>query len=259
MEIDSQRRFNGIQKLYGESDATKIVESHVTVIGIGGVGSWVVESLARSAVGELTLIDLDHIAESNINRQIHALSTTLGQSKISAMADRIELINPTCKVNLIDDHLSKENIIDVIPNDCNYIVDCIDEFRVKAALINYCKQNKLKMICVGGAGGRVDPTCIKVADITRAEGDALLARTRKELRTVFGFSRNLRRRFDIPCVYSTESLRYPTENNEITTSKSACSTISGLNCANGFGSISSVTASFAMIATAHVLNKIAAS
>lgn len=259
MEIDTQRRFNGIQKLYGQRGAEKIAGSHIAIIGIGGVGSWAVEALARSNVGELTLIDLDHIAESNINRQVHALSSTLGQAKINAMAERVALINPYCSTHLIDDHLSKDNIVQLVQPEYDYIIDCIDEFRVKAALIHYCKQHKIKMISVGGAGGRVDPTRIKVADITKAEGDALLARTRKELRAVYGFSRNLRRRFDIPCVYSTESLRYPTEDNEITTTKAACSTISGLNCANGFGSISSVTASFAMIATAHVLNKIAAS
>ena len=255
--MDSERRFGGIQRLYGQQAATKINQSHIAIIGIGGVGSWVAESLARSHVGELTLIDLDHISESNINRQIHALTDTLGQAKISAMAERIVAINPACKTHLIDDHLSIENVSTLIDHRFNYVIDCIDEFRIKAALIYYCKRQKIKVISVGGAGGRIDPTRIKVADLTRAEGDALLARTRKQLRVVYGFTRNLSRRFNIPCVYSSEALRYPTNNNETSLKKSECTALTGLNCANGYGSLSSVTASFGMIASAYVLNKIA--
>lgn len=256
--MDPERRFGGIQRLYGQQGTAKIFASHIAIIGIGGVGSWVAESLARSYVGQLTLIDLDHIAESNINRQVHALTDTLGQAKTTAMAARIHAINPDCKTHLIDDHLSIENLTTLIDSRFSYIIDCIDEFRIKAALINHCKRQKIKIISVGGAGGRVDPTRIQVADLTRSEGDALLARTRKLLRTDYGFARNIRRRFNIPCVYSSEALRYPTENNETSLKKSECSTISGLNCANGYGSLSSVTATFAMIATAYVLNKIAA-
>ena len=256
MEIDPDRRFQGIQRLYGRPALEQIRNSHVCIIGIGGVGSWVAESLARSGIGELTLIDLDHISESNINRQIHALTSTLGKSKIEAMAERINSINPHCKLNLVEDHLSVDNIPQLVAKNSNYIIDCIDQFRIKAELIHYCKSNKIKIITVGGAGGRVDPLRIKIADLSRTEGDALLAKTRKELRRNHGFSRNIKRRFDIPCVYSIESQRYPTKDDGISTTKSECSSISGLNCANGFGSLSAVTASFGMIAAAHVLNKI---
>lgn len=259
MNSDSEKRFQGIQRLYGQQALDKIRNSHICVIGIGGVGSWVAESLARSNIGALTLIDLDHISESNINRQIHALTTTLGQAKIIAMAERIYAINPHCKVNLVDDHVSCENIPDLINNNMSYIVDCIDQFRIKAALIHYCKSNQIKLITTGGAGGRIDPLRINVADLARAEGDALLAKTRKQLRTRHGFTRNIKRRFDIPCVYSTESQRYPTEDNEISATKAECSALSGLNCANGFGSLSAVTACFGMFATAYVLNKITTS
>ena len=256
MEIDSERRFQGIEKLYGLQATKQIRNSHVCVIGIGGVGSWAAECLARSNIGELTLIDLDHIAESNINRQIHALSSTLGKAKIEAMGERISSINPHCQLNLIDDHLSPENIPALIHKNFHFIVDCIDQFRIKAELIHYCKSNKIRIITTGGAGGRVDPLHIKIADLSRAEGDALLAKTRKELRQNHGFPRNLKRRFDIACVYSTESQRFPTSDNRISTTKSECTSIGGLNCANGFGSLSAVTASFGMIAAAHVLNKI---
>ncbi len=259
MEIDSERRFQGIEKLYGHQATIQIRDSHICVIGIGGVGSWVAESLARSNIGQLTLIDLDHVAESNINRQIHALSSTLGKAKIEAMGERIAAINPHCKLNLIDEHISAENIPVFIHKNFNFIVDCIDQFRIKAELIHYCKSNKIKIITTGGAGGRVDPLCIKVADLSRAEGDALLAKTRKELRQNHGFPRNLKRRFDIACVYSTESQRFPTADNEISRTKSECTSVGGLNCANGFGSLSAVTATFGLVAAAHVLNKISKS
>ena len=255
---NTNRRFAGIQRLYGARATRKISTSHVCIIGIGGVGSWVAESLARSSIGELTLIDLDHIAESNINRQVHALSSTLGQSKIIAMSDRIRAIHPDCKLNLVDDYLSIENIPELMDKRFCQVVDCIDQFRIKAALIHYCRSNKIKLITVGGAGGRIDPTMIRLSDLTRAEGDALLAKTRKQLRKRHGFSCNAKRRFGVPCVYSRETQRYPTDTNEISMAKSECSARGGLNCATGFGSASSVTASFAMIAAAHVLNKIAA-
>ena len=258
MAIDTDRRFQGIQRLYGRVASGQIRDSHIAIIGIGGVGSWVAEALARSNVGKLTLIDLDHIAESNINRQIHALSQTLGQSKVAAMAERINEINPCCELNPIDDHLTLENTAKLINNRFSFIVDCIDQFRIKAALIHHCKRNKIKIITIGGAGGRIDPTKICVTDLTRAQGDALLARTRKQLRQRHNFTKNTKRRFDVPCVYSSEPQRYPTKNEEISTTKSKCDTISGLNCANGFGSLTAVTASFGMIAAAYVLKKIAA-
>lgn len=256
MNEQTSRRFIGIERLYGQQAYQKISNSHICVIGIGGVGSWVVESLARSGVEQLTLIDLDHIAESNINRQIHALSETLGQSKIIAMQERIESINPNCKVNLIDDHLSCDNIPQLLDDSFDYIIDCIDQFRIKACLIHYCRSNKINLLTIGGAGGRIDPTRIQVTDLSRSEGDSLLAKTRKQLRTQHDFPRNLCRRFDISCVFSAEQLRYPTDNHEVSTNKSECGNLSGLNCANGFGSLSAVTATFGMIACAHVLNKI---
>ena len=257
MTIDSSRRFTGIKRLYGKQAYQKINSSHICIIGIGGVGSWAAESLARSGISKLTLIDLDHIAESNINRQIHALSSTLGQSKISAMQDRIIQINPECDVTMVDDHLSLDNIPSLIDNRFSYIIDCIDQFRIKAALIHYCRSHKFHLLTVGGAGGRVDPSRIKISDLTRSEGDALLSKTRKQLRTQHNFPRNIKRRFDIPCIYSTESLRYPTDDDEISTNKSHCTNLSGLNCANGFGSLSAVTATFGMMAAAYALNKIA--
>lgn len=257
MSNDNQRRFLGVQKLYGLEGYQNIQSSHICVIGIGGVGSWVAESLARTHVGEITLIDMDHIAESNVNRQIHALTNTQGQSKIVAMSERIQQINSDCKLNLIDDHLSLENIPLYILHDFDFVIDCCDQFRIKAALIHHCKSNKINCLTVGGAGGRIDPSRIQLADMTRSEGDALLSKTRKQLRTQHGFSRNLKRRFDIPCVFSSETLRYPTEDGEITTQKSENHSTTGLNCANGFGSLCAVTSTFGMLASAYVLKRLA--
>ena len=257
MAQDTQRRFLGIQKLYGQHGYHNIIHSHICIIGIGGVGSWAAESFARSHVNEISLIDLDHVAESNINRQVHALSSTLGQSKISAMADRITGINSECTVHKIDEHLTTENIPSLINTHFSYVVDCIDNFRIKAALIAYCRSHKIKLITIGGAGGRIDPARIKLADLARAEGDALLAKTRKQLRTQHHFPRNLKRRFDIPCIFSNETQRYPTDDHQVSTEKSRCSSTGGLSCADGYGSLSAVTATFGMLASAYVLSKIA--
>jgi len=257
--MSTSKRFTGIEKLYGAAASQDIFSSHVCVIGIGGVGSWVVESLARSGVGALTLIDLDHVSESNINRQIQAMSSTIGQSKIEAMAERIQEINPDCELRLINEHLSNDNIEQLIDREFSYVVDCIDDFRTKAALINYCHGKKQKLLTVGGAGGRIDPSRIQVVDLTRSEGDALLSRTRKLLRTDFNFPRNIKRRFDIPCVFSAEALRYPTVDAGVTYKKEQSDTTGGLNCATGFGSLMAVTASFGMHASAYVLTKLASS
>lgn len=229
------------------------------MIGIGGVGSWAAESLARSHVNQLTLIDLDHIAESNINRQIHALEDTLGQSKIIAMAERIEQINADCKLQLVDEHISAENIPRLIHHEFSFVIDCIDQFRIKAALIDYCRSHKIKILTTGGAGGRIDPVRIKIADLARATGDALLAKTRKQLRAQHRFPKNLKRRFGVACVYSSEPPRYPARARarESSAVKADRMASSGLNCATGLGTLSAVTATFGMLASACVLNKIA--
>ena len=219
--------------------------SHVVVIGIGGVGSWAVEALLRSGVGRLTLIDMDHVAEYNINRQLPALDETLGKSKIEVMSERAKQINPDCSVRLIDDFLSQENIPLLISNDADCVLDCIDSFRIKAALIAHCKKNRIRLVVTGGAGGKKDPGRIRRSDLTRTEQDPLLAKTRRMLRQDYGFSRNLQRRFDVPAIWSDEPLQQP--------DLSQCSvTESHLNCA-GFGSSMPVTAGFGLLGASVVL------
>ena len=245
-QIDIQRRFGGVESLYGPTAIDCFMQAHVIVVGIGGVGSWVAEALARNAIGELTLIDMDVVAESNINRQLPALSSTLGKNKIDVMAERIHDINPNCKVNLIDDFVSEDNLAEMIDDNANYVVDCIDSSRAKAAMIAWCKRRKIKIITLGGAGGQTDPSLIKVSDLSKTIHDPLLSKTRKLLRQNYGFSTNKKRRFAITCVYSTEHLTRPVQQ----------SGASALSCAGGLGSSVMVTASFGFIAVALVLKKI---
>jgi len=203
------RRFKGIYALYGDQGVAAIKAAHVVVIGVGGVGSWAVEALARNAVGAITMIDMDIVSESNINRQLPALDSTLGMDKTKVLQERIADINPTCQVNSIDSFVSVQNAVSIVPETATYVLDCIDNFRVKAAIIAHCKRQKLPVLSVGGAGGQIDPTRIKQVDLSRTEHDALFAKTRKLLRQDYDFARNPKRTFGIPCVYSDEQVRYP--------------------------------------------------
>jgi tRNA A37 threonylcarbamoyladenosine dehydratase len=220
---------------------------HVCVIGIGGVGSWAVEALARSGVGRLTLIDLDHVAESNINRQVHALEATLGQAKVAAMRERILQINPACVVDCIEEFITPENVATLLPA-CDVVVDCIDQMKAKAALIVHCRRNKIPLVTTGGAGGRIDPTRIRIDDLSRTTQDALASKLRAHLRKDYGFPREPKKKFGVPCVFSDEPIRRP--------EAAACDIdevgLHGLNCA-GYGSSVAVTAGFGFAAAAHCL------
>lgn len=251
------RRFQGVAKVYGATAYERFAQSHICVIGLGGVGSWVVEALARSAIGELTLIDMDHVAESNINRQLQATDETLGKAKAQALAERIEIINPLCKVNQIDDFISAENQAELLDQGYNWVIDCIDNFRTKSSLIHYCKRNKIKLLTMGGAGGMTDPSKIKITDLARSKQDPLLAKVRKLLRQEYYFHDNPRRRFGIPCIFSDEHLSYPDSNGEVSSQKPKDQATSGLNCASGFGSAVCVTAPFGFYAAGYVLRKLA--
>jgi len=253
---DLARRFSGIRRVYGEQALARYMQAHVCVLGIGGVGSWAAEALARSAIGQLTLVDMDHVAVSNINRQCHALESTLGMAKVQVMATRIRQINPACQVTAIEDFLTVDNLETLLSEGFDYIIDCIDGFRTKARLIAWCRRNRLRVITVGGAGGQTDPTRIRVADLSRTQHDALFSKTRKLLRCEYGFPENLKRRFDIPCVYSDEQPRFPTEAGGISPQKPDAQVTGGLNCAGGLGSVMTVTASFGLVAAAHVLKKL---
>lgn len=261
-EIDFERRFGGIARLYGQAGLARFRSAHVCVVGVGGVGSWVVEALARSAIGHITMIDLDNLAESNINRQIHALTDTLGKAKVTALAERIAQINPYCVVTEIEDFLTADNLDEMIgARNYDYIIDAIDNVRAKTALIAYCRKHGLKLVTIGSAGGQIDPTRIEILDLCRTEQEPLLAKVRKRLRAEHGFPRGTKNKFGIDAVFSTEPLRFP-ETAEVCAvdgdnGDEPAAGITGLNCA-GFGSAMVVTASFGLVAAAHVLRKLAA-
>lgn len=276
---DRARRFGGIARLYGDAGALRFAQAHVAVIGIGGVGSWAAEALARTAVGRLTLIDLDNVAESNTNRQIHALDGNYGKAKVDAMAERIALIDPACTVVTVEDFAEPDNFAQLLGGGFDYIIDAIDNTRTKTALIAWCAERGQKIVTVGSAGGQMDPTRIKIDDLSRTIQDPLLAKVRGTLRKMHRFPRDPKVRFGIPAVYSDEPLRYPqggaceidvgegvaatgadaAESNAAVVRHPAAPTAgpTGLNCA-GFGSSMVVTASFGLAAASHVLNALAA-
>lgn len=257
INLINKQKFSGVERVYGRAALEKFKRAHVCVIGLGGVGSWAVEALARSAIGQLTLIDLDNVAVSNINRQIQALDDTIGMPKTSALCQRIKSINPQCRVTEIEEFIEPGNIKNLISGKFAYVIDCTDDFRVKAALCAFCRLKKIKLLTIGGAGGQTQPGKIVLADLSRTEHDSLLTQTRRLLRKNYRFPRNLKRRFDIPCVYSLEQAVYPARDGQITADKSRSASTTGLNCAQGLGSAVTVTASFGMFAAAHVLNKLA--
>jgi hypothetical protein len=251
-ESNHERRFGGIARLYGAAGARRIAATHVCVIGIGGVGSWAAEALARSGVGRITLIDLDHVAESNINRQIQADDETLGKAKVQAMKERIARINPDCAVIGIEDFIDVDNIATLLPV-CDAVIDAIDNVRAKAALAAHCKRNKLALIMTGGAGGRVDPTRVCIDDLSRTTQDALASKVRSRLRSEHGFTRDPKKKFGIECVYSPEQIRRPaSEACDADADSEEAPGISGLNCA-GYGSSVAVTAAFGFAAAARVM------
>ncbi|WP_371323259.1 tRNA threonylcarbamoyladenosine dehydratase [Dechloromonas sp. ZY10] len=245
------RRFGGVSRLYGETAAKKLENAHICIIGIGGVGSWCVEALARSKVGHLTLIDLDMVAESNTNRQIHALDDIYGLAKVEAMRRRIKLINPDCRVDCIEDFVTPENCSEFLSQPFSVVIDAIDQVKPKIALIIECRKQRLPLIVVGAAGGKLDPTRIRSSDLSQTIQDPLLAKIRSQLRRSHNFPRDPKKKFGIAAIFSDEAMQYP-EN------KGACATertSSGLNCA-GFGSSVCVTSVFGMIAAAQAIKSI---
>ncbi len=253
-DADLERRFGGIARLYGDAALARFQAAHVCVIGVGGVGSWIVEALVRSGIGRLTLIDLDNVAESNINRQIQALSDTLGQAKIEALAARIALINPACQLHLVEEFIAPDNLDQYIgAHHYDYVVDAIDSVRAKAALIAYCRARETPVITIGSAGGKTDPTKIDVRDLARTEQEPLLKMVRKRLRSDYQFPRSPKTKFQVDAVFSMEPLSLPLTGEACDIDGNG---VSGLNCA-GFGSSMVVTATFGMVCAAHVLRALA--
>jgi len=252
---DYQLRFGGIARLYGNSQSVALRQANFCVIGIGGVGSWVAEALARNGIGQITLIDLDDLCVTNINRQIHALTDTVGLSKVDVMRDRIKQINPECLVSSIEDFVTLENVRELLSNSFDYVIDAIDSVNVKTAIIAHCKRNKLPMITIGGAGGQIDPSKIAIADLSQTFQDPLLAKVRNQLRREYNFSRNVKRKFSIDAIFSTEQLRYPDSGGNVCHAKQSGDGSMRLDCSGGFGAATHVTACFAFFAVAKAMDK----
>ncbi len=254
---DYSRRFGGIQRLYGEEDFCRLGRMHVCVIGLGGVGSWAVEALARSGVGRLTLIDFDEICITNVNRQLHALTGTVGQKKQRMMAQRVAAINPDCRCHTIEDFVTTRTLADYLApkgESYDYVIDAIDSIRYKAEIIYFCKRNKIPIVTTGGAGGVDDPTMVQVADLSRTYNDPLAAKVRSRLRSEFGFSRNRKRRFGVECVFSSQQKRYPKADGSVGLEKPGIHGVS-LDCRFGYGSASFVTGTFGFVAASRAINR----
>ncbi|HEY0294688.1 MAG TPA: tRNA threonylcarbamoyladenosine dehydratase [Bordetella sp.] len=261
-EIDADRRFGGLARLYGPGSPERLRAAHVAVAGLGGVGSWAAEALARCGVGALTLVDLDHIAESNVNRQIHALTPTLGQAKIEAMAQRIRDINPDCAVTRVDDFVEPGNVAEVLAGDYAALIDCTDQAAAKIAMILHARARGVPFVLCGGAGGKTDPLALRAGDLSEAVNDALLAKLRNTLRREHGFPRGsdqngkaLKRVpkmgvralwFDQPAILPDAWAQSGSDER---------SAPQGLSCA-GYGSVVMVTAAMGMAAANEALRRI---
>lgn len=245
MEID--RRFGGLARLYGASGAQRIQAAHVAVVGIGGVGSWAAEALARSGVGRLTLIDLDHVAESNINRQVHAIEMTLGQAKVLAMRERILLFNPACQVNCIEEFVEPGNWPALLPVDVDAVIDACDQVRAKTAMAAWARNSSALFISVGAAGGKRHAHLVDIDDLAQTTHDPLLAQLRHRLRKEHG-APGAGKKIGVACVFSREAVQAP---------DASCAAASDgtLNC-HGYGSVVSVTATFGQCAAGWVLDRI---
>lgn len=252
----ASERFGGTERLYGREQTAALQQRHVVVVGLGGVGSWAAEALARTAVGRVTLIDLDDVCVSNTNRQSHALDGNIGRMKVEVMAERLRAINPDIDVRAVIDFLTPDNLGDYLDPAPDAVLDAIDSVRVKAALIDYCKRRKIPLVTTGGAGGQIDPLQIKIEDLSRTTQDPLAARTRHLLRRHYGFSRDPKRKFGVDCVYSTEQLRYPQTDGDVCATKPAPGESVRLDCATGFGASMMVTASFGLVAASRIVDRL---
>jgi tRNA A37 threonylcarbamoyladenosine dehydratase len=251
-----ERRFGGIGRLFGTAGLERLRLAHVCVVGLGGVGSWAVESLARSGIGELTLVDLDDVCISNVNRQLHALQGELGKPKVEAMARRVEAINPDCKLHPLQAFFLKSNGHQILETKFDAVLDAIDSPSGKAFMIAACRERNIPIITVGGAGGRRDPTAVEVTDLAFASHDRLLREVRRLLRRRHGFPRG-DRPLGVECVVSREAVVYPGKDGSVCAARSEAPDLR-LDCNSGFGTASFVTGTFGLVAVSRIVQRIAA-
>jgi tRNA threonylcarbamoyladenosine dehydratase len=251
-----ERRFSGIGRLYGAAALKRLRQAHVCVIGLGGVGSWSVEALARSGLGELTLVDLDDVCISNVNRQLHALDGELGKPKVEVMACRVQAINPDCVVHPLQAFFLKSNAAEILNAKFDMVLDAIDSPSLKAFLIAQCAESSIPVVTTGAAGGRRDPTAIEVTDLAFSSHDRLLQQVRRLLRQRHGFSRG-DHPFGIECVISREQVVYPKKDGSVCAKREDAPDLR-LDCNSGFGTACFITGAFGLVAASRVVQRIAA-
>lgn len=251
-------RFNGVDRLYGVGSLARLAQAHVCVIGIGGVGSWAVEALARSGIGRMTLIDADEVCVSNTNRQLHALDGYYGRPKVAVMAERARAIHPGIHIDAIEEFVTPASLARLLDRGYDLVLDCCDAFRVKVEMIAWCRRRKLALITCGSAGGRTDPTLIAVRDLAKTEHDAMLALVRKKLREEFNFPRGPKRYFGVQAVYSRENVRYPQADGSVCGTRPGQTESLKLDCGGGLGAVTHVTAAFALVAVSRAVLKLLA-
>lgn len=250
-------RFGGIRRLYGADGQHRLQRAHVCVIGIGGVGSWAVEALARTGVGRLTLVDLDDVCISNVNRQLHAVTGEFGKPKVAAMAERVKLIHPDCTVNAEQKLFTASTAEEILSAKPDAVLDAIDSTAMKALLIAKCRDLEIPIVTTGGAGGRRDPSQIRVEDLAHTTHDGLLQNVRKLLRAEHGFPRDTKKKFGVPCVFSPEPQVFPASDGSVCAAPEPGAKLR-LDCRSGYGTATFVTGAFGFVAAAEVVKGIAA-
>ena len=256
MDEDFAQRFGGIARLYGAEGLERLRRAHVCVIGVGGVGSWTVEALARTGIGALTLIDLDDVCITNTNRQLPALDGQIGRPKIDALADRVRLINPACRVGRVPEFFTAASAARLLEPRYDFVIDATDRLTNKCLIIAGCRERGLPVLTMGGAGGRRDCTQVRVADLARTVHDELLRQVRRKLRREMGFPRETGGNFGVPCVYSPEKPVYPWKDGTCSAEPEPGSSLA-LDCASGFGAATFVTGTFGFAAAGEVVRRIA--
>jgi len=242
LEPDLERRFGGLRRLYGDAGYTRLRSLRVGVVGLGGVGSWTVEALARSGIAELTLIDMDHVAESNINRQVQAVGASIGQSKGLALQARVADIHPGCRIHFIDDFVTPDNWPSMLVHEVDVLVDACDQVHAKTAMAAWSLQHGVPLVSVGAAGGKQRAQAVEVDDLARVTHDPLLASVRQRLRKQYGAART--GEMGVRCVFSREPVAPPAD--------ASCDVDGSLNC-HGYGSTVTVTATFGLVAAGDAL------
>jgi len=255
-DSDYQQRFSGIARLYGSAGANALRQAHVCVVGVGGVGSWSVEALARTGIGALTLIDLDEVCVSNTNRQLPALTSEVGRSKVQVLKERAFGINPECQVTTIEEFFTSTNATRILDLNFNCVLDAIDDVANKSLLLAECARRQIPAVTVGGAGGRRDPTGIRITDLAFTSHDRLLQRVRKILRSDYNFPESPKTPFGIPCVYSVEPPVFPQPDGSVCAVRGEATELR-MNCNSGYGSATFVTGAFGFAAAAEVVRLLA--